>query len=114
MENLESDNLDFLPTLPRLQKSEVQPIEIANSTLTVVDIIYYQPVNDSPITVLGDATRFSRKLDSNEDPYERRKVATEDWKPLDFGWIDKGGMLVIRNNEGLFSSNPTKEQKERV
>jgi hypothetical protein len=80
----------------------------------VVDVIYHQPVDLPPTTMLGDAVRFSRELESDEQPYERRMLATENWKPLDCGWISEVGMLLLRNDEGFFSVRPTPEQRAEV
>lgn len=84
------------------------------SRITVVDMVYHQPADLPPTTMLGDAMRFSRELESDEQPYERRLLATEDWKPLDCGWISKVGMLLLRNDEGFFSVRPTPEQRAEV
>jgi len=80
----------------------------------VVDNVYHQVPDGPPSTVGGDASRFSRELDSDEQVYERHKVAKNEWEPLDCGWIDKCGMLVVRNDEGHFAVNPTEEQRKEV
>lgn len=85
-----------------------------HNRLTVVDSVYYQPTDGSPTTAMGDASRFSRELQSDEQPYERHKLAKDGWEPLDHGWIDRCGMLVLRNDEGHFAVNPTPEQRAAV
>ena len=84
------------------------------SRLTVVENVYHQPAEGFPTTAMGDASRFHRELDSDEQPYERHKVAKDGWEPLDCGWVDRCGMLLVRNDEGHFSVNPTAEQVAEV
>jgi len=80
----------------------------------IVETLYHQPTGGFPTTALGDTTRFSRELESDEQPYERRKLAKGNWELLDHGWIDQCGMLLLRNDEGYFSTNPTPEQREEI
>lgn len=92
-----------------------QVIPPINNRMTVVENIYYQPINDSPITILGRANIFSTNIESNESPYERHRVATPKWEVLDSGWIDTvGGVLVLRNEEGKFTHYPSLEEKEKL
>ena len=84
------------------------------SRLTIVETIYHQPADGFPSTLLGDAVRFNHELQSDEQPYERHKFAREQWEPLDCGWIERAGLLLIRNDEGRFSVNPTPEQRTEV
>jgi hypothetical protein len=63
---------------------------------------------------MRDTVRFSRDLSSDEQPYERRTVVGESWTAVDCGWIDRCGMLMLRNEEGHFSVNPTPEQRAEV
>jgi hypothetical protein len=82
--------------------------------VTVVETVYHQPAGLSPVTVLGDSSRFHRELKSNEQHYERHRVATEEWKQLDTGWVDSVGMLLVKNEEGQFPVVPTEEYKAEV
>jgi hypothetical protein len=101
--------------LPPLPEDKSPVISVPNrDRLTVVETVYHQAAEGFPSVALGDATRFSRELDSDEQPYERHRVAGEKWEPLDCGWIDAAGMLIIRNDEGHFAVNPTPEQKAEV
>lgn len=80
--------------------------------LVVVESVYHQPVGKEAKLI---ASRFSRELSSDEQPYQRELKASERWEPLDNGWIDKAGMLVIRNNEGQFlQTQPTEEERQEV
>jgi len=84
------------------------------SRLVVVENVYHQPADGFPTTAMGDTSRFHRELDSDEHPYERHKVAKGEWEPIDHGWVDRCGMLLVRNDEGHFSVNPTAEQVAEV
>lgn len=102
-------------TLPQ-REQDGEPAPMVNpsqsSRLVVVESVYHQPADGPPTTATGDIVRFGRDLASDEQPYERHKVVKESWEPLDCGWIDRCGMLLLRNDEGHFAINPTPEQRE--
>lgn len=85
--------------------------------LTVVEMVYHRPYGEETLAV---DTRFTRKVDSGEQPYQRlchkpTNMATEEWKELDFGWLKESiGMIVIVNNEGFYPLNPTEEEEKEV
>ena len=60
--------------------------------------------------------RFMRWLDSEEQAYQRSLVLTEEWKQLDFGWLEQNQIarLVIKNDEGRFLTNPTEDEKKEM
>jgi hypothetical protein len=77
--------------------------------VAVVETIYHQKKREQP-TSIGSA--FSRDLKTDELPYETFQNLTEDWSPLDVGWVETCGMLVIKNLEGIFTQTiPTEEEK---
>jgi len=80
-------------------------------TITVVETVYHSPFQQQPTSI---ATRFSRDLTTQAQPYERYLTATEKWDLLDYGWLeDNIGMLIIHNLEGEFTQTiPTPEEKE--
>lgn len=65
--------------------------------LTIVECVYHQPFGEQPTVV---EHRYSRELESKEQVYERRVTIGENWQPLDTGWIERLGLLVIANHEG--------------
>lgn len=73
------------------------PPQKPRARLTVVEMVYYQAPGEQPESY---TCNFCRELLSEEQPYQRKKLATEEWKPLDFGWVDVAGQLVITNDEG--------------
>jgi hypothetical protein len=80
--------------------------------VTVVEGVYHMGV-DVPTTVTEN--RFSRDVESDEQPYIRRFTVGSDWVQLDTGWVDAIGMLVISNEEGrVFQRIPTKEEREET
>lgn len=82
---------------------------MGNSRIVVVEKIYHQLQGEQPI---GCEHQYSQELRTDEQPYERRCVATEEWQPLDCGWLEDVSMLHIVNEEGQFKQvNPTDEER---
>jgi len=80
--------------------------------ITVIGTVYHQPYGADAQAI---EYRFSRLLDTSEQLYERRLVATEEWKPIDCGWIDQSSLIVIKNIEGKFlQKNPTEEERKEA
>lgn len=83
--------------------------------LTVVETVYHQRWGENPISI---ESRFGRELTTHEQPYSRECVATEEWQPLDLGWLNTNvGQLVILNREGSllqFQTYPTAEVREEM
>jgi hypothetical protein len=78
--------------------------------ITVVEQVYHRPADGGEPTVAE--TRFSRELASQEQPFERRAKVGEDWQPLEHGWLESAGMLLISNEEGRhLQVNPTDEER---
>lgn len=88
-----------------------EPKEIKNR-ITVVETIYHQEFGENPVMV---ESRYSRELESYDQPYERKLTATTAWTPLDTGWIKECGLLVIKNREShMMMQIPTPEEKEEL
>jgi hypothetical protein len=81
--------------------------------LTVVESLYHQGTADEPFNFVS---KFERMLMIDEQPYVRQAKATEEWKKLDFAWLNEGyGTVVIRNEEGTFpNTKPTDEEKQEA
>lgn len=81
--------------------------------LTVVGVVHHQPVDQPPYSI---PVRFSHGLTTkDEQPYERKRTATETWEPLDCGWIEKSGYVVIINRETTAGdTNPTPERIKEI
>lgn len=82
------------------------------SRIGVVSLLYHQQPGVEPTSI---DSRFSRWLESTEQPYLRKIVIKEEWSSLDLGWIgDKVGMLLVKNEEGHFQIQPTDEQRQEM
>lgn len=81
------------------------------SRLTVVETVYHQNGTDQPTSAYSS---FCRTLVSqDEQPFAKQVKVTEDWRPLDLGWIEQAGMVVIRNESGVFKIViPTDSERE--
>ncbi len=80
---------------------------------TVVETVCHRVVGEEATSL---ETGYSRDLESDEQVYERRAVATEKWQPLDCGWLEGNvGLLIIRNEGGKSPQvNPTEAEKEEL
>jgi hypothetical protein len=77
--------------------------------LAVVATVYHVPQDDEPVSV---QYQFDRSVRSDEQTYTRRVKIGEQWTPLDHGWVEQAGMVVVSNDEGRFlKANPTIEEK---
>jgi len=84
------------------------------SRLVLVETIYHQSPTEQPKSVDGS---FSKELKGDEQVYgPRRMRLTEDWVPLDAGWIkdDGASLLLIQNEQPKFSRTLSKAQREEV
>ncbi len=65
--------------------------------ITVVETLYYLPPREEGQAV---GIPFSRELSSSEEAWERKFNVGSKWVPLPIGWVEKPGMLWLRNCEG--------------
>ncbi len=99
-----------------IEQSETSPLEPGDikDRLTVVLMLHHRFQLEQPHSVQNS---FNTTLETSHEVYTRRCVATEDWIPLDIGWIPANdvGTVVIENLVGANQLlNPTKEQAERM
>lgn len=79
------------------------------SRITVVETVYFHNRGIDPAVI---TSKFGRPLETDEQAFVRRATMTEDWVPLDVGWVKKAAMIVIQNLEGRnLQVNPTPEEK---
>lgn len=64
--------------------------------LLVVEQIYHLQ-SGSPIVWID--TRYKRDLNTDEQTYDRRTKATDEWRRLDYGWAETPAMIIVRNEE---------------
>lgn len=81
--------------------------------LTVVEKVYHQPFGKRAVLT---QSKFTRGLETKQQPYVRYMEATEEWQVLDTGWLgDDVGHLILQNNEEVSRQvNPTEEEREAV
>lgn len=80
--------------------------------LTIVETVYYQTPNTPASQV---SSSFMRSLETHEQPYERKMVATEEWQPLinEQCWVKECSLILVTNEEGRYLQvNPTEEERE--
>lgn len=81
------------------------PTSSGKGRLVVVESVYHQAGTGE--TTLVDS-RFGRVLASDEQPYGPRRVGVgTSWQPLDLGWVQDVGMIVIRHEAPARASRPT-------
>jgi hypothetical protein len=91
----------------------------SDTLLTIVEQVSYTSKDNGET---GTAYQFDRRLKTDDQVYKRINVkAGADWKPLDFGWLldeDEGkfnvGLLVVKNEEGKFRTNPSAEERAEM
>jgi hypothetical protein len=65
------------------------------SRVVVSESLFHQVPRKEPTAA---AESYSRWLDSDDSPYVRPSIrATEEWAVLDVGWVQKVGMLHVKN-----------------
>lgn len=67
-------------------------------SISVVEAVYHQKLRQQPTSL---ESTFSRDLVSDGDPYQVTMVVTEEWQDVDVGWVERCGMMVLKNLEGL-------------
>lgn len=95
------------------------PVRTVPDRITVVETVYHQAEGDQPTAI---ESRFSRRLQTKEQPCVRKLVAGPEWHLVDREsmdrpgcWLERVGMLVIRNEEGEFTQVvPTSQERAEV
>ena len=93
-------------------ESIIGPIPAMRARLVVVESVYHQMPDGQPTT--AQAPPHVCELETDEQPYARKYKATEEWRPLDCGWLDRASMLHVVNEEGRFLVQPTDAEREEV
>jgi len=93
------------------QGSDIMGAKSGSDRLTVVQTFYHR----GAAGISEFDCRWSRKLETSEQAYERHEAAGEEWQPLSAGWLKEVGLLVVRNDEGRrFDFQPSDEELARV
>lgn len=84
------------------------------SRMTMVWTLHHQSQGEEARSV-GSA--YDEVLRTGHEMYSRRCTASEEWTPLDFGWLPAEDVIavVIENLEGRhLQVNPTEEERESM
>jgi len=83
--------------------------------ITVVETIAHVGMDLGFTSPTGVEARWWRPVASAEQVYQRRLMAGPSWQPLDSGWIEQVGMVVVENVEGHgLQVIPTPEEKAAI
>lgn len=77
--------------------------------LTTVEQVYLQQAGQEPICV---ESRYSEAIQTEEQPWIRRKLIKEEWQPLDTGWVNPPGVVCLKNEATKRQVNPTPEETQ--
>lgn len=109
---------------PPIQPTEIDPklaVPMAlntdalrdNDRATVTINVHHEHYGEMPQSA---SYTFSRFLDTQEQPYQRRAQAQQAWGLLDTGWLGEAvGILCLENRAGLgLLTNPTDEEQDAI
>lgn len=104
-----------MPKIPqRLLVSTKLPELKDFDRLTVIMNIHHEHRGEPPRTI---SVGYSRMLNEKEEPYQRRFNASDQWLPIDLGWVapEKVGCVVIENLEGRHRLvHPTDDERAAI
>lgn len=82
----------------------------ARPRVTVAGSVYHQIPGETPLQA---DIRYARWLDSDQDPYSRTRMPVgEQWQPIESGWIEKPGMIIVTNRRDQPGMTPTATERE--
>lgn len=67
--------------------------------LTVIEQIYHQQADSDPTNL---EERYSRILESEEEPYKKKLTINQDWIILNAPGLESTSLVIIRNLEGRY------------
>jgi hypothetical protein len=82
------------------------------SLTSVTETVVHQAAGKQPTAI---SAMFSRPLKSDEQPWQRDVKIGPEWQPLDHGWVETAGQVVVENVEGKrLQLVPTVEERGEV
>ena len=72
--------------------------------------VYYEQSGTTPSQISASFVSLLPK--SEEQVYTRKINIGEEWEPLDLGWVENVGTIVLENRKAIFQTVPTKEETE--
>lgn len=84
------------------------------TSLTVLQTYHYNNHgNEFPPVSIN--TPFVKEITNAEQAYLRNSQVSEEWIPLDTGWLGKNvSMIVIQNERTKFAVNPNEDEKKEA
>jgi hypothetical protein len=67
------------------------------SRLVIKETVYFQQPEAKPIAIESGS---GQDIASDEQPYQRIIKLTENWTPLDTGWVKEASLIVIESQAG--------------
>ena len=87
------------------------PVENQDRLTARLDV-YYEQQGTQPTQV---SCSFGTTLPKSEEQvYIRKIVIGEEWEPLDMGWVENVGTIILENRRKIFQKVPTKEEKQQA
>ncbi len=65
------------------------------SAIPPARLVVVETVSHIGEEIVSADSRFSRNLESDEQPFSRKVYVGQDWAPLECGWIKEASMLVL-------------------
>lgn len=91
------------------QASDVTAASALRAHITVVESVIHQTPGEQPTMT---ESRFTRWLETTEQPFLRKFAVGPAWQKLEIGWLPKAGMLVLANLPERYLRMPTDERKQ--
>lgn len=86
-----------------------EPRPVLKARLTVAGQVSLQRLKAGSV---GVSVRFSRWLGTDEQPWDREILVTEEWQPLNLGWLSGGAsFLVLTNTRAAHQVIPSAEEQ---
>ena len=93
--------------------TKTKPVLLATDRVTVRGEAHFEHFKEDPVSAQG-VFEFATG-DTDGAVYTRRLKIKQEWKPLDCGWVEKLGLLFLKNNTGpREGSVPTEEEKQSL
>ena len=104
---LQDETLEEVPPEGELYAIPVRA-KPSPARLTIVSVVYHQPLGEEPHSF---PHKISRPLLTDEQAYTRKLKVTQEWQPIDIGWLTSLSLLLITNEEGKYATQPSEEEK---
>ena len=72
--------------------------------------VYYEQADSGPTQISCSYVTTLPK--SEEQVYIRKITVEEEWEPLDLGWVENVGTILLENRKKIFQNVPTPEEME--